>query len=108
MNVLNKKVLSLIAVLLMSTGCAVQHDKTEFGAIGLSYHSDIVENTDGSYYAEVEAALTRGRIGGAEGIVTKSAVEKCASLGKAMKVVKKETESHLLINGVARLTFRCH
>jgi hypothetical protein len=108
MNVLNKKVIPLIAVLLMSTGCAVQNDRTELGAVGLSYHSDITENDDGSYYAEVETALFRGRITGAEALVIKDATDRCSSLGKAMKIIKKETESHLLINGVARLTFSCH
>lgn len=107
MNVLTKKVIPAIAVLSMGAGCAVQNDRTELGAVGLSYHANIKENADGSYYAEVEAALLRGRVGGAEALVTKDASDKCASLDKAMKVIKKETESHLLVNGVARLTFSC-
>lgn len=107
MKMLSIKVFPFIAVFLVSTGCAVQNDRTDIGWVGLSYHADITENSDGSYYAEVEAALMRGRIGGAEALVTKDASDKCHSLGKAMKIIKKETESHLLINGVARLTFNC-
>lgn len=97
---------SLVFAASILSGCAVENDRTDVGA-GLAYHSDIKPAGDGTWQAAVEASLLRGRIGGAKSLVIQDAVDKCHSEGKAMKVIRDETESHLLINGVARLTFRC-
>lgn len=98
--------IALIIGSMLLAGCAVENDHTDVG-FGLAYHSNIKENADGSYLAAVEASALRGRKGGAQKLVTADALKKCDSLGKRMEVIKDETESHLLINGVARLTFRC-
>ncbi|EUM16599.1 hypothetical protein L465_00413 [Enterobacter sp. BIDMC 29] len=101
-----KLIISNLVLIFLSSGCAVENDRTDVG-VGLAYHSNISKNTDGTYTAAVEASPLRGRISGAQALVTQDAVEKCHTLNKGMKVVKDETESHLLINGVARLTFKC-
>ncbi|ATM74881.1 Uncharacterised protein [Serratia fonticola] len=89
------------------SGCAVKNDKTEVGAIGLSYHSNVEKLADGNYVASVEASLGRGRVSGAQGLVARDAIAYCNAMNKNMKVIKEETDSHLLVNGVAKLTFSC-
>lgn len=96
----------LLMCFIILSGCAVDHDRTDIG-FGLAYHSDIKKTEDGSWQAAVEASLLRGRIGGAKALVTQDAVNKCLSENKSMKIIKDETDSHLWVNGVARLTFRC-
>ncbi|AVR66478.1 MULTISPECIES: hypothetical protein [Pseudomonas aeruginosa group] len=88
-------------------GCAVKNDRTELGFIGLSYHADIKEVADGLYRAEVEASPGRGRIRGAKAAAYEDAVKYCEAQSKAARVVKERTDSHVLINGVARLDFSC-
>jgi hypothetical protein len=96
----------MFSIVTVLSGCAIDHDRTDVG-FGLAYHSDVKRNDDGSWQAAVETSLMRGRIGGAKALATEDAVNKCRSENKAMKVVKDETDSHLWLNGVARLTFRC-
>ncbi|EAA8037445.1 hypothetical protein AB5G42_005258 [Salmonella enterica subsp. enterica serovar Teko] len=102
---------SIFPVVLLSvavlSGCAVKNDKTRIHGLGLTYHSDIKKLDNGDYITEVEAAPSAGRISGATGAATLNASEYCKAQHKTMQVVKTETDSHLLINGVARLTFRC-
>ena len=103
-----KKILiasALFAVVL--SGCAVQNDKTQFRGLGLTYNSGVTKDSDGNYVAAVEAAPLAGRIGGAEAYVLSNATAYCTKQGKIVKVIKQETDSHLLLNGVAKLTFQC-
>lgn len=104
-----KKPLLLIIALasVILSGCAVKNDETQFQGLGLTYQSDVKKLDNGEYYTEVEAAPTAGRVSGAIGAVNKKASDYCKAQNKAMREVKTETDSHLLINGVARLTFRC-
>lgn len=101
-----KLALGLMALSGALAGCAVDNARPDVGA-GMAYYSDIKRNADGTYVAAVEASPLRGRIGGAKALVAKDASDKCQSMGKSMKVVRDETESHLLVNGVARLIFSC-
>lgn len=100
-------IFTTIVISTILSGCAVQDDKTQFNGPGLTYQSNVKKLKNGDYYTEVEAAPAAGRISGATGIVNKIASDYCKAQNKAMKEVKSETDSHLLINGVARLTFRC-
>lgn len=97
---------ALLSVAILS-GCAVKNDKTSIQGLGLTYHSDVKKLDNGDYITEVEAAPAAGRTTGAVGAATKNASEYCKAQNKAMQVVTTETDSHLLANGVARLTFRC-
>lgn len=97
---------ALISMAILS-GCAVENDKTTINGLGLTYQSNVKRLHNGDYVTEVEAAPTAGRISGATGSANQNAVDYCRAQNKGMKVVNTETESHLLINGVARLTFRC-
>ncbi|CAI1929757.1 hypothetical protein AB6825_14830 [Serratia proteamaculans] len=97
----------LLGAALILSGCAVKNDNTRVGFIGLSYHSNIEKLPDGNYTAAVEASPGRGRVTGAEALVAKDATDFCKQQNKAMKEVKSETDSHLLINGVAKLVFQC-
>lgn len=101
----------IIPIILMAsamlTGCAVQNDKTQFNGLGLTYQSDVKELTNGEYFTEVEASPAAGRVPGAVGAANKKASDFCKAQNKTMQEVKTETDSHLLVNGVARLTFRC-
>lgn len=96
----------LSAVVVVLSGCAVKDARPDVG-VGMAYVSDIRQNADGTYLAAAEASPLRGRVGGAQALVAKEATEKCRSLGKSLKVIKDETESHLWVNGVARMTFAC-
>ncbi|AVF38036.1 hypothetical protein [Rahnella sikkimica] len=89
------------------SGCAVQNDKTQFQGLGLTYQSDVKKLENGDYLTEVEAAPAAGRIQGAIGTATKKASDFCRVQNKSMKEVKTEIDTHLLVNGVARLTFKC-
>lgn len=89
------------------SGCAVQNDKTQLHGIGLTYQSDIKKLDNGDYFTEVEAAPAAGRIKGAIGTASKKASDFCRKQNKAMKEVKTDIDTHLLVNGVARLTFQC-
>lgn len=89
------------------SGCSVQNDKTQFQGLGLTYQSNIKQLTNGDYFTEVEAAPGAGRIQGAIGTVTKKASDFCRVQDKSMEEVKTEIDTHLLVNGVARLNFRC-
>ncbi|WP_440515040.1 hypothetical protein [Serratia sarumanii] len=89
------------------SGCAVQNDKTQFHGLGLTYQSNIKTLVNGDYMAEVEAAPAAGRINGAIGTASKKASDFCKVKNKAMKEIITEIDTHLLVNGVARLTFQC-
>ncbi|MBF7982039.1 MULTISPECIES: hypothetical protein [Rahnella] len=89
------------------SGCAVQNDKTQFQGLGLTYQSDVKKLENGDYLTEVDAAPAAGRIQGAIGTATKKASDFCRVQNKSMKEVKTEIDTHLLVNGVARLTFKC-
>lgn len=97
----------VIVVSAVLSGCSVQNDKTQFQGLGLTYQSDIKPLKNGDYFTEVEAAPAAGRIQGAVGTATKKASDFCRVQDKSMKEVKTEIDTHLLVNGVARLTFRC-
>lgn len=97
----------LITATVTLSGCAVQNDTTRFHGLGLTYQSNIQKLENGDNFVEVEAALAAGRTSGAIGAANTKASDFCRSQGKSMKEVKMETDSHLLVNGVARLTFRC-
>lgn len=99
-------IVGLVSVSILS-GCAVKNDKTDFHGFGLTYSSNVKKISDGNYITEVEAAPMAGRVSGATGSAIENAVEFCKAQDKATRVVKTETDSHLLVNGVARLIFRC-
>nr|WP_174505645.1 hypothetical protein [Acinetobacter sp. Marseille-Q1620] len=101
------KMLLLPLLLLVFTGCAVSNDKTQVKGLGLTYHSDVKQDSDGNYVVAVEAAPFAGRKGGAESYAIKNATDYCSKQNKSMKIIKKETDSHLLVNGVAKVTFQC-
>ncbi|KID05267.1 hypothetical protein [Hafnia alvei] len=89
------------------SGCSVQNDKTQFQGLGLTYQSDVKTLGNGNYLTEVEAAPAAGRIQGAIGTATKKASDFCRVQNKSMREVKTDIDTHLLVNGVARLTFKC-
>lgn len=100
----------VVATVLMGSllsGCAVQNDKTKFQGLGLTYQSDVKKLNNGDYLTEVEAAPAAGRIQGAIGTATKKASDFCRVQNKSMSEVNTEIDTHLLVNGVARLTFKC-
>jgi hypothetical protein len=100
----------IVATILIGSllsGCAVQNDKTQFQGLGLTYQSDVKKLDNGDYLTEVEAAPAAGRIQGAIGSATKKASDFCRIQNKSMREVKTEIDTHLLVNGVARLTFKC-
>ena len=104
------KMSTIAAIILMGSflsGCAVQNDKTKFQGLGLTYQSDVKKLNNGDYLTEVEAAPAAGRIQGAIGTATKKASDFCRVQNKSMSEVKTEIDTHLLVNGVARLTFKC-
>lgn len=105
MNFTSFTTLALIALTL--SACSVKNDKTQINGIGLTYQTDVTVNKNGDYSVDVEAAPGAGRISGAEGASIKIAAEYCQAKNKAVKLLKNETDSHMLINGVSRLTFRC-
>lgn len=103
-----KKTLLAVALCAFAlSGCAVKNDNTKFRGLALTYNSDVTQDAEGNYVAAVEAALDSGRKSGAEAYALKNATDFCAKQNKTVRVLKNETESHLLINGVARLTFQC-
>ena len=91
----------------VTAGCAVQNDRTQIRGLGLSYASDIRKLPNGDYYVENEAAIGQGRISGATANANLDASKYCQSMGKSMRVIKEEKSSHMVVNGVDRLTFRC-
>lgn len=103
----NVIITAVVAASALLSGCAVQNDKTDFHGLGLTYQSQVKQLENGIYYTEAEAAPAAGRVSGAVGTVNKTAVDYCRLQNKTMQEVKTDTDSHLLINGVARLTFRC-
>ncbi|QLD33617.1 hypothetical protein [Mannheimia varigena] len=104
---MQKTFLATVLCAFVLTGCAVKKDNTELSGLGLTYSSDVTQNAEGNYVAAVEASLISGRKGGAEAYVLKNATDFCANQNKLVRVLKNETESHLLVNGVAKLTFQC-
>lgn len=104
---MKKNILTAALCALALTGCAVKNNDTKFKGLGLTYSSEVTQNAEGNYVTAVEASLIAGRQGGAEAYVLKNAADFCAERNKTVRVLKKETDSHLLINGVARLTFQC-
>lgn len=104
---LNNLFFILSMVTLFLTGCAVSNDKTKFRGAGLTYNADISTDKNGNYVAAVEAAPLAGRKGGAEAYALQNTNKHCNHQNKTVQVIKNETKSHLLVNGVARLTFKC-
>jgi hypothetical protein len=102
-----KKIILISIVLLGLSGCAVQSDKLGVKGVGLTYSSNIQERANQTYYTEAEAALFAGRIGGALKVVKTDAGIFCRDKGKGLEILEETTESHLLLNGVAKLTFKC-
>lgn len=96
----------LLSIVFLS-GCSVKNDKTKFNGLGLTYQSNVSKLSDGNYFTEVEAAPNAGRMSGAVAQASKNAVDYCKVQNKTMKEIKTETNSNLLVNGVARLTFQC-
>lgn len=98
-----------ISALALSTlaGCAVDNQSTGSRGAGLTYQSAVKPLADGSFYLEAEAAPLAGRQSGADATVTSQSENFCALKSKKAVMVKKEFDSHLLVNGVVRLTFRC-
>lgn len=88
-------------------GCAVEDKQTERLGLGAAYESGVKVLPDGNAFVEVEAAPLAGRQTGADEVATQQATAYCAQRRQKVVVVKKETDSHLLVNGVVRLTFRC-
>ena len=104
------KTLVIATTILIGTflsGCSVQNDKTQFQGLGLTYQSDVKKLDNGNYLTEVEAAPAAGRIRGAIGTATKKASDFCRVQNKSMKEVRTDIDTHLLVNGVARLTVKC-
>lgn len=105
---MKKSIISVtILIGFLLSGCAVQNDKTQFQGLGLTYQSDVKKLGNGDYLTEVEAAPAAGRIKGAIGTATKKASDFCKVQNKSMREVKTDIDTHLLVNGVARLTFKC-
>ncbi len=104
------KISTVVVTLLVGTflsGCAVQNDKTQFHGVGLTYQSNVKKLDNGDYYTEVEAAPGAGRIPGAIGTASKKAADFCRVQNKSVREVKTDIDTHMLLNGVARLTFKC-
>ncbi|MDQ2139917.1 hypothetical protein RBI14_17290 [Alcaligenaceae bacterium B3P038] len=89
------------------TGCAVENDRTEIKGLGLAYHSNVRQLPNGDFYVENEASIGQGRVSGASANANQDASKYCQAMGKSMRVINEEKSSHLLVNGVDRLTFRC-
>ncbi|HAS8353326.1 TPA: hypothetical protein I7721_19770 [Vibrio vulnificus] len=104
---MKKMILLPVLLAALLTGCAVKNDNTKINGLGLSYQSDIQKTADGHYLASVESAPTAGRQSGAESQAIKNAASYCSAQNKAVKVIKTETDSHLVVNGVAHVTFDC-
>ncbi len=98
---------SFLGISVLLTGCAIDHHSTGSRGLGLTYQSAVKPQPDGSFYVEAEAAPLAGRQGGASAVVTEQATNFCSLRKQQMSAVKKELDSHLLVNGVARLTFKC-
>jgi hypothetical protein len=100
-----KKYLAITTILAL-TGCAVKSDKVGMSGVGgLTYSSNVKTLADGTFYTESEAAPAAGRKAGALEAVQSTAESFCKD--KSVKIIKKTTDSHLIINGVAKLTFSC-
>ena len=89
------------------TGCAVDNHRTSTRGAGLTYQSAIKTVPNGNFYVEAEAAMLAGRQDGALAVTTELATDFCAQRKQQMSIVKKELDTHLFVNGVARLTFKC-
>lgn len=105
MNKLN--LFFVCALFSLLNGCAVDNQSTATRGIGKTYQSAVKPQPDGSFFIEAEAAPLAGRQSGAVSVVTEQASNFCAQRNKKMVEIQKTTDSHLLINGVARLHFRC-
>ncbi len=99
--------LSITFVSIFLSGCAVDNQHTGTRGAGLTYRSAVKPLPDGNFFIEAEAAPLAGRVEGAVAVATEQATNFCALRKQQMSVVKKEVDSHLLVNGVARLTFKC-
>ncbi|MFE1574190.1 hypothetical protein ACFIQG_20645 [Comamonas odontotermitis] len=99
----------IISTLVLSTlaGCAVENRNSGTRGIGDVYMSDVKTHQDGSFYVEAEAAPLAGRKGGAAEVAAQRATDFCAQRNKKMVKIDQKADSHLLVNGVSRLTFNC-
>ncbi|MCD2165564.1 hypothetical protein [Comamonas koreensis] len=104
---INATFLSSVFIIGSLTGCAVENRSTGSSGIGRTYMSDIKTLANGNFYVEAEAAPLAGRQGGALRVTTERATDFCSQQYKKMIVVHEEADSHLLVNGVSRLTFVC-
>lgn len=100
-------ILGNVLALSLLAGCAVDKNETSLHGLGAVYQATVKTLPDGNYYVEAEAAPTAGRQSGADQAVTSQASDFCAQRKQKMTVVNKEFDSHLVVNAVARLTFRC-
>lgn len=97
----------IVSVATILSGCAVKNDETKMVGLGLTYNSKVQQLDSNKYLVEVEASPASGRTTAAVAIATKKAVDFCAIQNKTMKEVRTDTQSNMLVNGVARLTFEC-
>ncbi|WP_075183584.1 hypothetical protein [Pantoea sp. 1.19] len=104
---MNMSRIAVLSAAILLAGCAVQNDTTRFHGLGLTYQSDVKALGDGQYQVEVEAAPAAGRVSGATGSANQRAANFCYRQNKSMQPLQTTTDTHLLVNGVARLTFRC-
>jgi hypothetical protein len=99
--------LSVTLVCVFMSGCAIDNQRTSTRGAGLTYQSAIKTVPNGNFYVEAEAAMLAGRQDGALAVTTELATDFCAQRKQQMSIVKKELDTHLFVNGVARLTFKC-
>ncbi|ARO98827.1 hypothetical protein K08M3_18900 [Vibrio alginolyticus] len=102
-----KYIIFIVFVTAALSGCAVKNDKTELQGVGLTYKSEVRALENGTLYVEVEAAPGAGRERGSINSALSIAGDYCLSFGKGVKQLSIETDSHLLVNSVAKLTFEC-
>lgn len=99
--------LTLAAAVASLSGCAVNNQSTGTRGLGLTYQSAVKAKPDGTYYVEAEAAPLAGHRSGADAVATELATDFCNHRKQKMVEVKKDLDTHFLVNGVARLNFRC-
>lgn len=106
-HVFRISMLVLPLILSQLSGCAVQSQNLGWRGVGLTYQSAVKTLPNGDFYVEAEAAPLAGRQSGAETVTAELAADHCKQRQRKVTVVDKSVDSHLLINGVSRLTFRC-
>lgn len=102
-----KNIILISTTLLTLCGCAVEPDKVGVNIVGLTYQSTVKQLDDDQYYIEVEAAPLAGRVGGALKVAKADAENYCKEKEKELEIVEETTDSHLLVNGIGKLIFKC-